>query len=77
MFIGRILKGLREAKGWTYEEAARHAHMRPSTWWNLEKDNRQGLTVDTLSKLAQAFSMAGSDLLELVEISETQKENSL
>ena len=70
MLIGKVLKGLREAREWTQTEAALRGGIPPGQWSQIEADNRPGLTVDMFRRLAMAFSMSGSDLLELIEISE-------
>lgn len=71
MLIGKVLKSLRKAKGWKQADASRLAGMTPGEWSGLETDRRPGLTVDKLRQLARAFDISGSDLLELIEISET------
>ena len=65
--IGRIIKRLREQRGWTQVELARRAHLSQSYIAKLERpDYKMMPALDAAIRLAAAFGM---DIDQLVKIS--------
>jgi transcriptional regulator with XRE-family HTH domain len=57
------IRDLRQARGWTQTELAKHANLRQGTITNLETGARDNPTRDTLDKLAAAFGITVQELL--------------
>ena len=70
MRIGKVLKGLRAAGGLTLKDVGRRSGVHWVSAAKLEANKRPGFTVNTLCRLARAFDMTGSELLELIEVTE-------
>jgi transcriptional regulator with XRE-family HTH domain len=60
--LGRRLKALRQAKGWTQQELADKAELTPAFLSYLENGSRSG-SLESLLKLAQALGVEPEALL--------------
>jgi len=62
--LARRLRQLRGRKGWTQEELAEYADMAVQQVQYLESKNPSPAKIDTLEKLAKAFKLTLSKLLD-------------
>ncbi len=62
--LGRVLRTLREEKGWTQEELAGKARVARSYLTKLETDARVNPTIAVLKRLAKALRVPVTELLE-------------
>ncbi len=62
--VGRVLKTLREAKGWTQERLATRAQTTQEYIAMLEKGVRKNPSLETLKRLAKALGVPVTELLE-------------
>ncbi|HEX8324328.1 MAG TPA: helix-turn-helix transcriptional regulator [Tepidisphaeraceae bacterium] len=59
------LKALREAKGWTLQQAAEAAGLGArQKWSDLESGRRANPTIDTVQRMAKALGVKVDDLLK-------------
>ncbi len=58
------LRQLRKRKGWTQEELAEYADMAVRQVQYLESKNPSPAKIDTIEKLAKAFRLSCSELLD-------------
>lgn len=59
------IRKLREAKGWSYAQAAKEAGFASrQIWYQIEMKIRPNVTVDTLDKMAKALGVKAKDLLK-------------
>jgi len=63
--LAKQLRQLRRRKGWTQEELAEYADMAVRQVQYLESKNPSPAKIDTLEKLAKAFKISLSKLLDL------------
>ena len=63
--IGRTLKRLREARGWSLSDLARRAKLSsPAHVSLIESGGRRNLTATTVQRLAKALGVPATDLLK-------------
>jgi len=62
--LARRLRQLRKTNGWTQEELAEYADMAVRQIQYLESGNPSPAKIDTLEKLAKAFKITLSKLLD-------------
>ena len=58
MTLGEKLKALREARGWTQQELAQRAHVRPALLSELETGKKEDTTGRVLRRLARALHVS-------------------
>jgi transcriptional regulator with XRE-family HTH domain len=63
--MGNKLRELREGQGWTHDQAGKASGMSRSNFIKLERGERK-LTQNTLTRIAKAFNVKPSDLLDEV-----------
>lgn len=62
--LANNIKRLREAKGLSQEKLARLADVANNTLIKMESGENQNPTLDTLKKVAKAFSVSVDDLIK-------------
>ena len=62
--FAKRLRQLRERKGWTQEDLAEYADMAVRQVQYLESKNPSPAKIDTIEKLAKAFKISCSKLLD-------------
>lgn len=62
--LAKIVKQLREQKGWSQEKLARIADISNNTITNIEVGNQLNPTIETLKKIAKALEVDTRDLVE-------------
>jgi transcriptional regulator with XRE-family HTH domain len=58
------VKSLREAKGWSQQQAAEKAGMRDRQAWSRIERGATSVTLETLEKVAKALGVKARDLLK-------------
>ena len=61
--IASNVRGLREARGWTQEEAAHRCNDLDITLWRMVESGRSNLTVATLARIVDGFGVDVADLM--------------
>ena len=56
--FGARVKQLRERRGWTQQELAKHATIPYMTIWRIERDEHKYTRMDVAVKLARAFGVS-------------------
>ena len=64
--LGKKIRSLRQARGWTQEQLAEYADLHVSYIVLLENGANRA-TIETLEKLAKAFSISISDLVHALD----------
>lgn len=64
--LGKKIRTLRQARNWTQEQLAEYAELHVSYIVLLEKGANRA-TIETLEKLASAFSISISDLVQSLD----------
>ena len=64
--LGKKIRSLRQAHGWTQENLAEYADLHVSYIVLLEKGSNRA-TIETLDKLAKAFGISISDLVQSLD----------
>lgn len=64
--LGKKIRSLRQARGWTQEQLAEYADLHVSYIVLLEKGANRA-TIETLKKLAKAFCISISDLVHALD----------
>jgi transcriptional regulator with XRE-family HTH domain len=62
--FGKKLRQLRKQRGWTQEELAEHADIAYKHVQRLEGKTPSPVKIDTIEKLAKAFKISSSRLLD-------------
>lgn len=62
--LAKMVKQLREQKGWSQERLARIADISNNTITNIEVGNQLNPTIETLKKIAKALEMDVKDLMD-------------
>ncbi len=62
--LGSVLKGLRQAKGWTLEDLARRAKVTNAYISLLETGKKKNPSLAVLKRLAKALRVPVTELLE-------------
>ena len=59
------IEALRERRGWTQEQAAGAAGLKGKQQWNnIVRGGNENVTLETLSKIAEALGVRAKDLLK-------------
>ncbi|MBD5102049.1 MAG: helix-turn-helix transcriptional regulator [Subdoligranulum sp.] len=64
--LGKKIRALRRARGWTQEQLAEYAELHVSYIVLLEKGANRA-TIETLEKLSKAFGISISDLVQSLD----------
>jgi transcriptional regulator with XRE-family HTH domain len=64
--LAKVIRTLRERRGWTFTELAARSGVTRQMLCFLES-NARNLGIETLDRIARAFGMPGSSLLQLAE----------
>ena len=64
--LGKKIRSLRQARGWTQEQLAEYAELHVSYIVLLEKGANRA-TIETLEKLSRAFGISISDLVQSLD----------
>lgn len=64
--LGKKIRSLRQARGWTQEQLAEYAELHVSYIVLLEKGANRA-TIETLEKLSKAFGISISDLVQSLD----------
>jgi transcriptional regulator with XRE-family HTH domain len=62
--LAKMVKQLREQKGWSQERLARIADISNNTITNIEVGNQLNPTIETLKKIAKALEVDVKDLMD-------------
>ena len=62
--LAKMVKQLREQKGWSQEKLARIADISNNTITNIEVGNQLNPTIETLKKIAKALEVDVKDLMD-------------
>lgn len=64
--LGKKIRSLRQARGWTQEQLAEYADLHVSYIVLLEKGSNRA-TIETLEKLSRAFGISISDMVQSLD----------